>query len=91
MELEDISIERYDEGELVLKEEDKFILSKGAWSTVMYLYRELGRDGEFGDLKARLVRYQKRKGQYRAHSKFNLTSPKQIHQVVDKLTEWIPK
>ena len=90
MELEEISIERFDEGELVLKEENKFVLSKGAWSTVMYLYRERQRDGEFGELKVRLVRYQKRQGRYMQHSRFNITGVKQVKQLMEKLTEWFP-
>lgn len=91
MELEDITLERYEEGELVVKEEARQILSKGAWSTVAYKYRERQADGEFGDAKVRLVRYQKRKGKYNVHSRFNITGPKQVHQLLDLLSEWYPK
>jgi len=91
MELEDITLERYEDGELVVQEEARKILSKGAWSTVMYRFRERQRDGSFGEPKVRLVRYQKRKGRYMVHSKFNLTGPKQVRQLVDTLTEWFPE
>ncbi len=89
MELEELTIEWYDDnGELVVEELDKFILSKGAWSTVVYLFREKGRNGEFGEKKVRFVRYQKRGGTYRIHSKFNITGEKQVKQLVEKLNEW---
>ena len=89
MEIEELTIEWYDNGELVVEELDKFILSKGgAWTTVVYLYRERGRDGEFGDKKVRLVKYQKRNGKYNVHSKFNITNEKQVKNLVAKLNEW---
>ncbi len=89
MEIEELSIEWYDNGELVVEELDKFVLSKGgAWVTVVYLYREKGRDGEFGEKKVRLVKYQKRNGRYNAHSKFNITNEKQVKKLIEKLEEW---
>jgi len=88
MELEDISIAYEENGEEIIKEEDKFILAKGAWSTVAYLYRQKDKNGEFGDKRVRLVRYKKRNGKYLTHAKFNLTGPAQVEKLVEKLNEW---
>lgn len=91
MELEEITLDRFEDGEQVVKEEARAILSKGAWSTVAYRFRERKRDGEFGEPKVRLVRYQKRKGTYFVHSRFNITGPKQVNQLMETLTEWFPE
>lgn len=88
MELEDISIAYEENGEEIIKEEDKYILAKGAWSTVAYLYRQKDRNGEFGEKRVRLVRYKKRNGKYLTHAKFNLTGPAQVEKLVEKLNEW---
>ncbi len=88
MELEDISIAYEENGEEIIKEEDKFILAKGAWSTVAYLYRQKDKNGELGDKRVRLVRYKKRNGKYLTHAKFNLTGPAQVEKLVEKLNEW---
>jgi hypothetical protein len=88
MELEDITIAYEENGEEIIKEEDKFILAKGAWSTVAYLYRQKDKNGEFGDKRVRLVRYKKRNGKYLTHAKFNLTGPAQVEKLVEKLNEW---
>ena len=88
MELEDITIAWEENGEEVIKEEDKYILAKGAWSTVAYLFRQKDKNGEFGEKRVRLVRYKKRNGKYLTHAKFNLTGPAQVFQLMEKLGEW---
>jgi len=88
MELEEISVAYEENGEEIIKEEDKFILAKGAWSTVAYLYRQKDKNGDFGDKRVRLVRYKKRNGKYLTHAKFNLTGPVQVEKLMEKLNEW---
>lgn len=88
MELEDITIAYEENGEEIIKEEEKYILSKGAWSTVAYLYRQKDKNGEFGEKRVRLVRYKKRNGKFLTHAKFNLTGPAQVEKLMEKLTEW---
>ena len=79
-----------DEGRLTTQQLEKVVLTKGAWATLMYLYRDLNRtSGEYGQPKIRIQRYQKRSGQYRPHTKFNISSMKQAKQIADIMTEWI--
>lgn len=78
-----------DEGTVVTKELDKLILSKGAWTTIMYLYQDINRkSGEYGPQKVRIQRYQKYEGQYRPRSKFNISSSKQARKILEGLHAW---
>jgi len=80
-----------DEGVLVRKQEQREILSKGGWATVMFLYRELDKkSGSFRDPKAAIVRFKKWNGAYRKQSSFNVSSARQARQIIDVLERWYP-
>lgn len=90
MTVDDLTINyKDDEGNLLTKELDKFVLTKGAWSTIMYLYQTMDKQtGEYGNPQARIVRYKKSKDQYFTQSKFNISNKKQALQICDQLTKW---
>ncbi len=85
---EDLSCTWEEDGELKVEELDKHILSKGAWVTIMYLYRERKGDGSWGPEKVRIQRYRKQHGKYSSQSRFNISSAKQAKKIVDQLSEW---
>ncbi len=77
------------DGTITVKELQKEILTKGSWTTIMYLYQDLDRKkNEFGEPKVRIQRYRKRDGQFLPQSKFNITNGKQAHQMADILQRW---
>lgn len=87
--IEELTIEQFEEGEQLIEVLEKEILSKGAWATILYLYREKDRKTmEFKEPTAKIVRYRKVKGMYRPHSKFNISSAKQALEVADILQRW---
>ena len=90
--VEDLTIEYVDDdGTITCKELDKTVLSKGAWATIMYKYQDLNRtSGDYGPEKVSIRRYQKRDGEYRPKSKFNISSEKQAKQIVEILANWFP-
>ncbi len=90
MDIEEITMNYEDEeGKLVVKELDKFILSKGAWSTIMFLYQNLNkRTGEYSEPMVRIARYKKSGDFYRLQSKFNISSKAQALKIISKLQEW---
>ena len=91
-EVDDISINYEEDGTLIVKELDKEILSKGAWTTILFRYRDYNRaKGEYGPDKYTIRRYQKRNGQYLPKSKFNISSTKQARKIIDTLEKWIDK
>lgn len=88
--IDDISINYQDEeGTQLVKEIDKVILSRGSWSTIIFLYQDLDRKtGEFGPQKATIRRYKKTGGVFRQQSKFNISGAKQGMQISEALSNW---
>ncbi|BCO10041.1 hypothetical protein GF1_24170 [Desulfolithobacter dissulfuricans] len=88
--IEDLSINYEEDGTLIVKELDKEILSKGAWTTILFRYQDFNRSkGEYGPDKFTIRRYQKRDGKYIPKSKFNISSPAQAKKIVDTLSRWL--
>ena len=88
--VEELTISYSEDGVEVVKELDKEILSKGAWSTVIFRYQEWDRGKQaYGPDKYSIRRYQKRSGEYMQKSKFNISSRDQAKNIVDALGRWI--
>jgi hypothetical protein len=89
--IDDISINWTDEdGVQKVRELKKEVLTRGAWTTLMFAYQEVGRgEDDFGPVKFRVGRYQKRSGRFQPHSRFNISSVKQAKQIVEVLQAWI--
>lgn len=86
----DLTITYEEDGTTIVKELDKEILSKGAWTTILFRYQELNRStGEYGTDKYTIRRYQKRNGQYLPKSKFNISSQAQAKKIIDALNNWM--
>ena len=81
----------YTEGGIdIVKELDKQVLSKGAWTTILYRYQDwVPSKEEYSKDKYSIRRYQKRNGEYQQKSKFNISSPDQARQLVDALQAWL--
>ncbi len=88
--VDELTVE-YREGEqLVVRELDKAVLSRGAWATVIFRYQDLNRaTGEYGPEKYTIRRYQKRNGIYRQQSKFNISSRDQAMRIIEVLQGWV--
>jgi len=88
--VEDITINYEEDGILLVKELDKEILSKGAWTTIVFRYQNWNKTkSEYGKDMFTIRRYQKRQGDYIPKSKFNISSPEQAKKIVDALQGWI--
>lgn len=88
--VEDITISYEEDGQLLVKEIDKKVLSKGAWATLIFRYQNWNRTKEeFGKDMFTIRRYQKRQGEYIPKSKFNISSAEQAQKIVDALQSWI--
>ncbi|MFC1855322.1 hypothetical protein ACFL2A_02115 [Thermodesulfobacteriota bacterium] len=87
--VEELTI-NYTEGDVLkVKELEKEILTKGAWSTIMYLYQEIDRKtDDYGPKKISIRRYRKMSGEYKQQSKFNIGSEKQAKQIVEIINNW---
>jgi len=86
---EELSISYTEDDVEVVKELDKVILSKGAWTTLIFRYQDWDRaKGVYGQDKYTIRRYQKRNGEYMQKSKFNISSRDQAKSIIEALQTW---
>ena len=87
---EEITVTYEESGQILVRELDKVILSRGAWTTILFRYQELiPETGEYGPEKYSIRRYKKSGGEYRQQSKFNISSAKQAQEIVNALSGWL--
>jgi len=88
--IDELTINYSEDGQLVVKELDKEVLTKGAWSTIIYRYQDWDRaKAVYGTDKYTIRRYQKRNGEYMQRSKFNISSREQAEKIIAALQKWM--
>lgn len=88
--IDDITISYNENGVETIKELDKQVLSKGAWTTIMFKYQDWNNTKkEYGPAKYSIRRYQKRNNQYWLKSKFNISSDEQAKKIIEILGGWL--
>lgn len=88
--VEDLTVTYVEDGVETTKELDKVVLSKGSWATLLFRYQEWDRAKEvYGPEKYTIRRYQKRGGEYRQQSKFNISSAAQARALIAALEGWL--
>ena len=86
----EITINYEEDGIIIVKEMDKVILSKGAWSTIIFRYQDWNRTkGEYGPERFTIRRYRKLNDEYRQQSKFNISSADQALKIINALQKWV--
>ena len=89
-EIDELTVQYEEDGLVTVKELDKKVLTKGAWSTIIYRYQDWDRKKEeYGKDKYTIRRYQKRNGQYMQKSKFNISSQDQARSIIEALEGWM--
>ena len=91
--IDEISIDWKDEnGQHLVRQVKKEVLTSGAWSTIMFMYQDLDKKtGAYGPMKIRVARYQKRGGKFIPQSKFNISSARQAKQITEIIQNWLPE
>lgn len=88
--IDELTVRYEEDGIETVKELDKNVLTKGAWSTIIYRYQDWDRrKEEYGPDKYTIRRYQKRNGEYQQKSKFNISSRDQAKAIIAALEGWI--
>ena len=88
--IDEITIAYEEDGIETTKELDKCVLSKGAWTTIIFKFQDwVASKEEYGPVKYTIRRYQKRNDEYWQKSKFNISSNDQAQKIVDTLTGWL--
>ncbi len=87
--VDDITIDFKEDDILIVKQLDKEVLSKGAWTTILFKYQQWDRKNEkYGDDKYTIRRYQKKGDVYTQRSKFNISNRDQAKKIIDVLQKW---
>lgn len=90
--IDDLTVQYEENGQILIKEIDKVVLSKGAWTTILFRYQQWRPEtDDYGPDKYVIRRYKKSGGEYRQQSKFTISSPEQARKIVDALLSWIEK
>lgn len=88
--VEKLTISYTEDGTETVKELGKYVLSKGAWTTIMFRYQDWERAKQaYGPIKYSIRRYQKKNNQYWLKSKFNISSNDQARKIIEVLNDWL--
>lgn len=88
--IDELTIAYSEDGFEKVKELDKQLLSKGAWTTIMFRYQEWNAKKDcYGPDKYSIRRFKKENDQYWLKSKFNISSADQANKIVSILNQWI--
>jgi hypothetical protein len=88
--IDDIAITYEEDGVEIIKQIDKKILSRGAWTTIIFKYQQWDRaKQQYGADRYTIRRYRKRNDEYMQQSKFNISSNDQAEKIIDALNNWV--
>jgi hypothetical protein len=88
--VDELTIQYEEDGIVTIKELDKVVLTKGAWATLMYAYQDWNRQKQaYSPRRYSIRRYQKRNGEYRQQSRFNISSDEQATKIIEVLNNWL--
>jgi len=87
--IDELTVAYEENGVETVKELDKEVLTKGAWSTIVFKYQSWeAKNQAYSPDRYTIRRYQKRNGEYVLKSKFNISSADQAKKVIEVLTKW---
>lgn len=88
--IDDLTVQYEENGQIIVNELDKVVLSRGAWTTIIFRYQEWRPESsDYGPDKYVIRRYRKSGGEYRQQSKFTISSQDQARKIIDALTSWL--
>ncbi len=88
--IDELTIHYEEDGQCIVKEIDKSILSKGAWTTILFRFQEWKSDTDtYGPDKYTIRRYRKIGGEYKYQSKFTISSADQAKKIISALQGWL--
>ncbi|MFC1596092.1 hypothetical protein ACFL4D_02260 [Candidatus Margulisiibacteriota bacterium] len=88
--IDEITIAYQEDDVLVVKELGKEVLSKGAWSTIVFKYQQWeAAKNAYGQERYTVRRYRKVGGDYKQQSKFNISGRDQASKIITVLQKWV--
>lgn len=88
--VDDLSVTYFEDGVETVKQLDKIVLTKGAWATIIYRYQDWdAKKQAYSPDRYTIRRYQKKNGEYKQRSKFNISSADQAEKIIAALQLWL--
>lgn len=88
--IDELTVNYEENGKLIVKELDKEVLTRGAWTTIVFKYQQWDhRKDDYGPDKFVIRRYRKMGGEYRQQSKFTISSRDQAQKIIQTLGKWV--
>lgn len=88
--IDDLTVNYEEDGVLLTKELDKVILSRGAWTTILFRFVQWDpKKDAYGPDRFAIRRYKKSGDTYRVQSKFAISSRDQAQKIIAALGRWI--
>jgi len=88
--IDELTITYTDDGIETTQELDKHILTRGAWTTIVFKYHGWNHTKKcYGPVQFSIRRFQKRDGKYQLRSKFNISSEDQARKIIETLNTWL--
>jgi hypothetical protein len=88
--IDDLTISYEEDGQEIVQELDKAILSRGAWTTIIFKYQQWEPAKQaYGPERFTIRRYRKIQGAFRQQSKFNISNKDQAQQIITVLQGWL--
>lgn len=88
--IDDLTVEYEENGQTVIRQLDKVVLSRGAWTTILFRFQEWRPEScDYGPDKYVIRRYRKVGGEYRQQSKFAISSQDQARRIIEALSGWL--
>jgi hypothetical protein len=88
--IDDLTVNYEEDGVLLTKELDKAILTRGAWTTIIFRFTQWDpKKDAYGPDRYAIRRYKKSGDTYRVQSKFAISSRDQAKKIIDALAAWI--
>lgn len=83
--LADVSVERYEDGELQVRQEAIEVLQRGAWPLMLAIHRGRARDGEWQEPVATLLRFQASRGGFKLDARMRLGTLDEACRVAERI------
>ncbi len=88
--IDEITVNYEENDQLLVKELDKVILTRGAWTTILFRYQQWSAEAQdYEPEKYMIRRYRKVSGEYKVQSKFVISNREQAKKIVDALQQWL--
>jgi len=87
--IDEITINYEEDGVQIVKELEKEVLTRGAWTTIIFRYQQWEPAKEaYSPDHYTIRRYQKKEGSYNQKSKFNISNKEQAGKLAEILQRW---